>query len=282
MAKLPDAKGRPTVPFEAIEPGQEVGTFSYVLDEKTVSRHLRATQQEPYPGPLAPVSILAADGVNLADRHYDISQSVHAGQRLEVLALPRLGSTLTVRGRAVAKFVRRGRRFVEIETETVDDAGIRIAIGATTGVVVYSETEAGSDRGPSRTDDPADEAAIETLPLLERTMTREAMILYEPEGEVNFHTDDEVARAVGLPASIATGTLFLAYVFDLLYRRYGFDSIAGTALDVRIKAPVFAGDRVTTRGAVVDRAGDRDRLRVACTGPHGVVIAGTASVRRPV
>jgi acyl dehydratase len=29
------------------------------------------------------------------------------------------------------------------------------------------------------------------------------MALFEPEGEKNIHTDDEVARAAGLPAAIA-------------------------------------------------------------------------------
>jgi acyl dehydratase len=272
-----DPKGRPTVPFDAIEPGQDVGAFSYTLDEQTVSRHLRATEQAPYPGPYAPVSILTADGVNLADRSFDISQSVHAGQRLEVLALPRLGSTLTVRGRAVAKFVRRGRRFVEIETETTDDAGVRVATGATTGVLVYAEAE--GERGPARAGIAAPERVIETLRPLEHVMTKEAMVLYEPEGERSIHTDDDFARAVGLPAAIATGTLFLAYIFDLLYRRYGFGSVVGTAIDVRIRAPVFAGDHVVTTGHVVERADGCDRLRVECTGPHGPVISGTVSVR---
>lgn len=278
MTKLPDARGRATVPFDAIEPGADVGSFSYALDEKTVSRHLQATQQAP--GPFAPVSLLAADGVNLADRHYDISQSVHAAQRLEVYTLPRLGSTLTVRGRAAAKWVHKGRRYVEIDTETRDDAGTRIATGVTTGVVVYSERVADQGVRPAPREPALPEGpALETLAPLERVMTREAMILYEPEGEVNFHTDDEVARAVGLPASIATGTLFLAYVFDLLQRRYGAAAIPGTALDVRIRLPVFAGDRIVTTGEVAERAAGIDRLRVACTGPRGAVITGTARVR---
>ena len=51
---------------------------------------------------------------------------------------------------------------------------------------------------------------LERLEPLIRTMTRDAMILYEPPREVNMHTDDAVARAAGLPAAIATGTLFLA------------------------------------------------------------------------
>ena len=280
MTKLPDSRGRSTVPFDSVEPGAEVGSISYLLDEKTVSRHLRATQQAPYPGPFAPLSILAADGVNLADRHYDISQSVHAAQRIEVFALPRLGSTLTVRGRAAAKWVHKGRRYVEIDTETIDDAGVRIATGVTTGVVVYSDhVEDHGERPPPRETALATGQPLETLAALERVMSREAMILYEPEGELNFHTDDEVARAVGLPASIATGTLFLAYVFDLLHHHYGSASLVGTTLDARIRVPVFAGDRIVTTGEVMERAAGRDRLRVTCNGPSGAVIAGTASVR---
>ena len=272
-----DPKGRPTVPFDHIEPGQEVGSISYVLDDNLVSRHLQATHQDPYPGPYAPVSLLAAEGVNLADRFYDISQSVHAGQQLEVHALPRLGSTLTVSGRAVDKFVRRGRRYVQVATTTRDDAGVHIASGMTTGVVVYGEADSAGSPRPEEASAAA--AVIETLPPLERVMTREAMVLYEPEGERNIHTDDDFARFVGLPSAIATGTLFLAYVFDLLYRHYGFARVVGTQLDVRIRKPVFAGDRIVTTGVVVERSGGRDHLQVACTAPQGAVIAGTAAVR---
>jgi len=275
--QVTDPKGRPTVPFDRIEPGQEVGSISYVLDDTLVSRHLRATDQDPYPGPYAPVSLLAAEGVNLADRFYDISQSVHAGQQLEVHALPRLGSTLTVSGRAVDKFVKRGRRYVQIATTTRDETGVQIASGLTTGVVVYGEAE-GAD-APRAEAPGADEPVIETVGPLERVMSKAAMVLYESEGERNIHTDDDFARFVGLPSAIATGTLFLAYVFDLLYRRYGFASVVGTQLDVRIRQPVFAGDRVVTTGEVVERVGGRDHLRVACTGPRGAVISGTAVVR---
>ena len=275
--QVTDPKGRPTVPFDRIEPGQEVGSISYVLDDKVVGRHLRATGQDPYPGPYAPVSILAAEGVNLADRFYDISQSVHAGQQLEVHAVPRLGSTLTVSGRAVDKFVKRGRRYVQIATTTHDDAGVHIASGLTTGVVVYGEAEgAGAPKGD---DHPADVNVIETVGPLERVMTKEAMVLYEPEGDRNIHTDDDFARAVGLPSAIATGTLFLAYVFDLLYRRYGFAAVPGTQLDVRIRKPVFAGDVIVTTGVVVERDNGRDHLRVECVGPWGAVVSGTAVVR---
>lgn len=114
-------------------------------------------------------------------------------------------------------------------------------------------------------------------------VTMDDMVLFEPEGERNIHTDDSIARAAGLPAAIAAGVQFLSYIFDMLYRAYGFDSIPGTALDVRIRAPVFAGDRVTARGRVTAyerlESGGRVHLDVWCENQRGErVITGIASV----
>lgn len=279
-----DPKGRAAVPFERIEPGDPLGEFSYELTPELVDRHLRATDQSPYAdASIAPISILAADGVNLADRFWDISQSVHAGQVLRVAALPRIGDRLTVSGRARDKFVRRGRRFVESETVTTNSAGETVATGLTTGVLVYSEVDesdgqSGAGARAAARPVPAEPAVLETLPPLLRTMTLEAMTLYEPPGEVNLHTDDATARGAGLPAAIATGTLFLAYVFDLLHRCYGPESLLGTELDVRIRTPVFAGDRIETTAEVIARKAGRIEHRVRCRGPNGDAIAGRASV----
>lgn len=274
-----DPKERPRVPFERIQPGDAVGRFEYELTPELVDRHRRATQQDAYPDPsLAPVSILAADGVNLADRFWDISQSVHAGQKLEVLALPRVGDVLTVTGEARDKFTKRGRRYIVSETRTTNARGEEIARGETTGVLVYAEGET-SGAGAGRRGPPPPEApALASLGPLARSMTREAMTLYEPPGELSIHTSDEIARAAGLPAPIATGTLFLAYLFDLLYREYGAGALVGSELDVRIRLPVFAGDRVEALAELVSRDAGRLHHRVRCRGPRGDVIVGTASV----
>ena len=281
-------RDRATVPFDQIQPGDSIGTLTYALTPDLVDRHLRATGQAPYAdASIAPVSMLAAEGVNLADLHYDISQSVHAGQWLEVVSLPRVGDVLTVSGRALDKFVKKGRRYVVAETRTEVKGGRDVARGRMTGVIVYAE---GADEredapGPSAAASPsaaaaaADAPALDTLPPLGRTMSLESMVLYEPPGEQNIHTTDEIARAAGLPAAIATGTLFLAYVFDQLHSVYGPASLPGTELDVRIRLPVFAGDRIESGAEVTSREGGRVHHRVRCTGPHGDVIVGTACVR---
>ena len=114
-------------------------------------------------------------------------------------------------------------------------------------------------------------------------VTMEDMVLFEPEGEKNIHTDDDVARAAGLPAAIAAGVQFMSYIFEMLRQEYGFQSVAGTVLDVRIRAPVFAGDTVAPRGRVTelqaDSPGKRVLLEVWCENQRGEqVIAGTAQV----
>jgi acyl dehydratase len=195
-----------------------------------------------------------------------------------------------VSGVAREKFTKRGRRYVSSEIFTEDAAGRVLARGLMTGVLVYA------DAAPAETADGSSRASVEAvagaaaparlapaaparrLGPLRRTLTREAMVLYEPPGEVNLHTDDATARAAGLPASIATGTLFLAYVFDLLYRGYGAGSLVGTELDVRIRLPVFAGDVVETSADVLGTEAGRVRHAVRCRTARGDAIVGEASV----
>jgi acyl dehydratase len=278
MPPLDDPKGRPKVPFEEIKAGDTIGPWHYELTEAFVERHLRATEQEPYPDPrLAPVSLLAADGVQLADEFFDISQSVHAGQRLAIVRVPVLGERLCVTGQTREKFVKRGRRYVVTDTVTTGESGDVVARGTTTGVLVYSEGEPSSGASPKP---PPEEppGVLGRLGPLVRTMTLEKMRLYERPDELSIHTDDEFARAAGLPAAIATGTQFLAYLFDLLYQSYGMDAVVGTELDVRIRLPVFAGDRVEASADLIAREGGRLEHVVRSRVERGDAIVGRASV----
>ena len=275
---MADPKNRPTVPFSDLEKGDLLGEYSYTLTPDFVDRHLRATDQDPYPdASLAPASILSADGVNLADQFWDISSSVHAAQQIEIVELPRIGDTLSVAGYVTEKYVRKGRRYVVSATTTTDEEGRVVGRGETTGVIVYDEggEERGSDAPPS----PADEkpSGPEIGPLV-RQMDFEKMVLYEPPGELSIHTSDERAREVGLPSAIATGTQFMAYVFDLLYQEYGFESIRGTRMEARIRLPVFAHDCIETRAWVLGEGSGARRLGARCSSGSGDVIRATAWV----
>jgi hypothetical protein len=127
--------------FHDIPIGADLGSVDYEITDSLARRHLQSTHQTEYPteGDLsfAPASILASDGIRLAETRYDISESVHAGQRLEVLDLPIVGSTVTVSGRLTDKFERKGRQYVVMETDSRDDRGRLLARGRMVGVARY-------------------------------------------------------------------------------------------------------------------------------------------------
>jgi hypothetical protein len=87
------------------------------------------------------VIILASDGIRLAEERFDIGESVHAGQRLEVANLPIVGAWVTVKGRVSDKFKKGGRQFVVMELTSEDDRGRLLARGVMTGVARYQPPE---------------------------------------------------------------------------------------------------------------------------------------------
>lgn len=132
---------RADLAFHELPVGTDLGSVQYDLSERMVDRHLRATHQTPYPPAgedrFAPVSILASDGIRLAEERFDIGESVHAGQRLEVVNLPIISTRVTVTGKVVDKFEKGGRLFVVMDVTSTDDRGRLLARGRMTGVARY-------------------------------------------------------------------------------------------------------------------------------------------------
>jgi hypothetical protein len=134
------------VAFHELPVGTDLGSIEYELSEDLARRHSEATGQTPYPASdkgdrYAPVSILASDGIRLAEVRFDIGESVHAGQRLEIVELPIIGSRVTVSGRVSDKFVKGERQFVVMELTSRDDRGRLLARGVMTGVARYRPSE---------------------------------------------------------------------------------------------------------------------------------------------
>ena len=131
----------PTWPSTSFRSARTWGASSTTLTDQLVERHLRATHQTRVPSAngdrYAPVSILASDGIRLSETQFDIGESVHAGQRLEIVNLPIVGTKITVSGRVADKFEKGGRLFVVMELTSTDDRGRLLARGRMTGVARY-------------------------------------------------------------------------------------------------------------------------------------------------
>lgn len=119
---------------------------------------------------------------------------------------------------------------------------------------------------------------------LRRRVTQEQINAYaEASGDFNpIHVDDEFARSVGLPGTIAHGLLELGIVAEALSRWAGSAS-ALLSLECRFNKPLLAGDTITCSAKVVavDGAEGVASLEVDAVSDRGerVLTNGRAKVR---
>jgi acyl dehydratase len=92
----------------------------------------------------------------------------------------------------------------------------------------------------------------DALAPLSRTVTQDQINAYaDASGDFNpIHVDEEFARSVGLPGTIAHGLLELGIVAEAVSRWAG-GSAQLAALQCRFSKPLLAGDTITCTGTVV-------------------------------
>jgi len=119
---------------------------------------------------------------------------------------------------------------------------------------------------------------------LSRTVTQEQIGAYaEASGDVNpIHVNEEFARMVGLPGTIAHGMLNMAILTEAVSRwAGGSDNVA--SIRCRFSKPLLPGDTITCTGRVVevDEAAGTATLEAGATSDRGdtVLSNGRATVR---
>lgn len=124
----------------------------------------------------------------------------------------------------------------------------------------------------------------DAMATLSRTVTQEQINAYaEASGDFNpIHVNEEFARMVGLPGTIAHGMLDMGILAEAVARwAGGYDRVASVAC--RFSKPLLPGDTITCTGRVV--AVDEDNgiatLEVGATSDRGdtVLSNGRAEVR---
>jgi acyl dehydratase len=119
---------------------------------------------------------------------------------------------------------------------------------------------------------------------LSRTVTQEQIGAYaEASGDVNpIHVNEEFARMVGLPGTIAHGMLDMAILTEAVARwAGGSDRVA--SIRCRFSKPLLPGDTITCTGTVVevDERSGIATLEVGAVSDRGdnVLTNGRATVR---
>lgn len=89
----------------------------------------------------------------------------------------------------------------------------------------------------------------------ERIQWYDSAMLSAAKGElarvtVNIHTDDDYARAEGLPAIIADGMISTNWCSEMLIEQFGLDYVERGELRTKFIKPTLLGATVSVRGSV--------------------------------
>ena len=106
------------------------------------------------------------------------------------------------------------------------------------------------------------------LPPLTKTMTQEAINLFEKsggaEGPSQFTDEESAKKTLGTSSTVASGRMSLTFATELLRRYFGpeFYNRKGS-VDLRFLRPVRPGDSVTFKGKVTAMGKEPDGYRIA-------------------
>jgi len=267
--------------------GQDVGGRNFAITRDAVERYRVGTASDIDTNGWAPALVLHSEVYRALSWYLpNLIGNLLARQEWDVFRTLRVGQTLRSRTTVVERYRKRNRDYVVAEVLLTDGDGRWIQRSRThqsflaedppDTLVVDRQREKRADR---RFELPAGGGDSIVLP---RRRITHAMCEAFSGPVKSYHTDVEMARALGFPDIVVQGMMSVCFVGDLVTKGYGEGFLAGGKLDVRLVNVVWPDDVVTTRGMVreVVPEGSRRRayLDVWCEKDDGTVtVIGTAS-----
>jgi acyl dehydratase len=267
--------------------GMDLGGREFVVSTEHVAAYVAGTGAVNIQGSYAPALLYHSEVYRALDWYLpNIIGNLHARQEWELFHPMRVGDTIRSRSTVVERYRKRDRLYVVNEVLLTNEAGrwlqrsrthqSFLAEDPTGELVVDREREKRPDRRFAVGEGEGEEIAAE------RRTISEAMCEAFSGPSRNYHTDREMARALGFPDIVVQGMMSVCFVSDILTARFGIGWHCGGKLDVRLVNVVWAGDTLTARGKIRERVREGARARVVldvwCEKADGTVATvGTAS-----
>jgi acyl dehydratase len=128
----------------------------------------------------------------------------------------------------------------------------------------------------------------EDLPCLKKEITQETIDRYAVASEDPnpLHTDPQFAKTTPFKGTIAHGTMYLAYVSEMMMEWFPRLWLTGGYMEVSFLAPARPGDTLTVFGKVAEKSEGKGVLEVTFnvdveTQDGKKIIAGIAKVTWP-
>lgn len=129
--------------YQNIEVGEELGKKEVLITDEMIracadaieTKHPWYFEDSPFGGRIAPPTIFDNDTLRMLDENYDRFGSIHTRQVWEFKNPAKLGKRITLNARIIDKYIKRGRGYVTMELEAVDEDGLEICRGKHTSLI---------------------------------------------------------------------------------------------------------------------------------------------------
>jgi acyl dehydratase len=273
--------------------GRDVGGRSATIRSPDVERYAAGTGDDNrWPGgetTIAPALLFHSEVYrDLSWYLPNLIGNLHAKQEWDLFHPFRIGDTVRTRSTIVDRYQKRNRDYIVNEVLLTDSDGRWLQRSRTHQSFLCDEPgEAAFDkdreRRPERRFDIG--GGGERLGCLSKTVSLTMCDAFSGAGK-NYHTDQEMARALGFPVVVVQGLMSFCFLSDLMTKRFGMGWFCGGKLNVSLVNVLWGNEQVYAHGQVREERSEGERTRIVvdvwCEKGDGTkTIVGTASALLP-
>jgi acyl dehydratase len=267
--------------------GMAVGGREFTVSTEDVAGYVAGTGTVDLPGIYAPPLLYHSEVYRSLTWYLpNIIGNLHARQEWEFFRPLQVGDAVRSHATVVDRYRKRDRLYVVNEVLLTDGQGrwlqrsrthqSFLAEDPSAEIVVDRERERRTDRRFQ-----VGEGEGEDVAPLRRTVTQAMCEAFSGPAKT-YHTDREMALALGFPDIVVQGMMSICLLSDMLTERFGLGWLMGGKLDVRLINVVWVNDTLALHGKIRSRTREgthrRALLDVWCAKGEGTVaLVGTAS-----
>jgi acyl dehydratase len=109
-----------------------------------------------------------------------------------------------------------------------------------------------------------------------KNVTRERIGLFSSTAAHNLHTSDQIAKAAGLAAPVASAAQGMGYLCEFMIDNFGEKWLSGGSWVLAFRKPIFPADEVTVLGRLTSAGSDvasaQRVVRVRLMNQHGTTV----------
>ena len=296
--------------------GRDMGGHEYTVTPEQVRRYQEGTDDHnpwyrdgsPFGTAVAPALLFHSEVYsNLSWYLPNLIGNLHAKQEWELFHPILVGVPVRTRSTVVERYVKRQREYVVNEVLITDVNGAWLQRSRTHQSFVI-DSPASTAAHTSSVSGEGREGAAQAFVVDKQREKRvdRTFVVGEGEGAAldpqektitiamcqafsgphrSYHTDQDMARALGFPDIVVQGMMSVCFISEIMTRHFGAGWFCGGKLNVSLVNVVWPNDQLRVRGKIRDvlPEGTKDRVYcdVWCEKVDGVkTIVGTASALR--